>query len=328
MLEYFQGLSQYFGVSTELLFLSSIGLGTMILFFGVVEAFAKPDQTKRRMRAGNRAAQGEMAGSLFHEEDGDPTGMLKAFVPSSRQERTKIARKMRQAGAHSKNAVRNFYLMRTMFGLFLPAVFIGLTLLPENIVLPFRFERIVVGLTAIQSFQILSGLIAIGFFGPSILLNRRIKKRRIQIEQALPNALDLLHVAVEAGLGFDAAISRIAHEMGHVAPAISEEFQVLQLEIQAGKDRDRAFLDMAARTDLEEMSSFVNVINQSAQFGTSVSDALMMFSEKMREDRQIRAQEMANKLPVKMSAVMAALMMPTLLMITLMPVVIRWINVM
>jgi len=328
MLDYIQDLSQSFGVNSDMLFLSGIAIGTLILYYGVVGAFAKPDPTRRRMRAG----RGDMAqgsdGSLFHDEDNDPTGMLKAFVPSSRQERTKIAKRMRQAGAHSKNAVRNFYFVRTFLGIILPAIFIALNFLPGEIILPFRLERIAGNLNAIQSIQIITFLIATGFFGPSVWLSMRIKSRRTEIEQALPNALDLLQVAIEAGMGFDAATSRVAHEMSRVAPAISEEFTILQLEIQAGKDRDRAFLEMASRTGVEEMSSFANVINQSVQFGTSVSDALMFFSEKMREDRELRAQEMANKLPVKMSAVMAALMMPTLLMITLMPVVIRWINVM
>ena len=235
---------------------------------------------------------------------------------------------MRQAGAHSKNAVRNFYVFRTFLGLILPAIFIALPLLPEDIVLPFKIGSIVSGLNAIQTFQILTLLITVGFFGPSVWLHRRIKNRRKEIENALPNALDLLLVAIEAGMGFDAATSRVAHELFAVAPAISEEFRILQLEIQAGKERNMAFLDMAARTGVAEMADFASVINQSVQFGTSTSDSLMFFSEKMREDRELRAQEMANKLPVKMSGVMAALMMPTLLLITLAPVAIRWISVM
>ncbi|MGR3290536.1 MAG: type II secretion system F family protein [Paracoccaceae bacterium] len=325
MLEYIQDLSQSYGVTNDMLLLSGVAIGTLILFYGVVGAF-KRDPTGRRMQPGGRTAIRDATDSLFHEEDGKPTGVLKAFVPSSRQERTKIAKKMRQAGAHSKNAVRNFYVFRTLLGLILPGIFIALTLLPEGIVLPFRIERFVSGLNSIQTFQIMTLLIIVGFFGPSIWLNRRIKIRRKKIENALPNALDLLLVAIEAGMGFDAATSRVAHEMYAVAPAISEEFRILQLEIQAGKERHTAFLDMSARTGVTEFAEFANVINQSVQFGTSISDSLLFFSEKMREDREMRAQEMANKLPVKMSGVMAALMMPTLLLITLAPVAIRWMS--
>ena len=328
MLEYIQDLSRSYGVTNDMLLLSGVAIGILILFYGVVSAFAKPDPTGRRMQPGGRTPSRGATDSLFQEEDSNPTGVLKAFVPSSRQERTKIAKKMRQAGAHSKNAVRNFYVFRTFLGLILPAIFIALPLLPEDIVLPFKIGSIVSGLNAIQTFQILTLLITVGFFGPSVWLHRRIKNRRKEIENALPNALDLLLVAIEAGMGFDAATSRVAHELFAVAPAISEEFRILQLEIQAGKERNMAFLDMAARTGVAEMADFASVINQSVQFGTSTSDSLMFFSEKMREDRELRAQEMANKLPVKMSGVMAALMMPTLLLITLAPVAIRWISVM
>ena len=341
MLEYIQDLSRSYGVTNDMLLLSGVAIGILILFYGVVSAFAKPDPTGRRMQPGGRTPSRGATDSLFQEEDSNPTGVLKAFVSSSRQERTKIAKKMRQAGAHSKNAVRNFYVFRTFLGLILPAIFIALPLLPEDIVLPFKIGSIASGivlpfkigsiasgLNAIQTFQILTLLITVGFFGPSVWLHRRIKNRRKEIENALPNALDLLLVAIEAGMGFDAATSRVAHELSAVAPAISEEFRILQLEIQAGKERNMAFLDMAARTGVAEMADFASVINQSVQFGTSTSDSLMFFSEKMREDRELRAQEMANKLPVKMSGVMAALMMPTLLLITLAPVAIRWISVM
>jgi tight adherence protein C len=123
-------------------------------------------------------------------------------------------------------------------------------------------------------------------------------------------------------------MTRVANELARVTPAISEEFLMLQMEIQAGKDRDRAFLDMAERTGVDEVSSFSNVILQATQFGTSVSDALATYAADMRLDRELRAQEKANKLPVKMSGVMAALMMPTLLMLILSPVLIRWIRVM
>jgi tight adherence protein C len=141
-------------------------------------------------------------------------------------------------------------------------------------------------------------------------------------------ALDLLQVSIEAGMGFDVAMNRVAREVARIAPPIAEEFMIVQLELQSGKDRDRAFSDMTRRCALDEMTSFVNVVLQSAQFGTSMSAALQTYAEEMRLTRELRAQERANKLPVKMSAVMATLMMPTLLMITLSPVAIRWIRMM
>jgi tight adherence protein C len=323
-----QDISGSLGITTELLLLSGIGIGTLILVFGITGALARPSATNRRMQAVVGSGDAAASADLLNDDDGDPRGVLKAFVPSSRKNRTKITQRLRQGGAHSKNAVRNFYVIRTLLSIILPACFIGMIFLPSSIVLPFRFETVIGGMNVIQTFQALTALVVVGFFGPSLWLKMRINTRRTAIQHSLPNALDLLQVAVEAGMGFDAAMSRVAVELSRVAPEISEEFIILQLEIQAGKPRDQAFLDMAERTGVEEVVSFANVILQSVQFGTSIAESLKYFSEKMRQDRELRAQEKANKLPVKMSAIMAAMMMPTLLMICLTPVLIRWMSMM
>lgn len=321
-----QDISGSFGITTELLLLSGVGIGTLILVFGITGALARPSATIRRMQAAVGSNHAAASVDLLNDEDGDPRGVLKAFVPSSRKDRTKIAQLLRQGGAHSKNAVRNYYVVRIFLSVILPAFFIGLILLPSSFVLPFQFQTVISSMNSIQSFQVLTALVAVGFFSPSLWLKKRITTRRTAIENSLPNALDLLQVAVEAGMGFDAAMSRVAVDLSHVAPEISEEFIVLQLEIHAGKPRDRAFLDMADRTGVEEVVAFVNVILQSVKFGTSISESLKYFAEMMREDRELRAREMANKLPVKMSGIMAAMMMPALLMICAGPVVIRFVN--
>jgi tight adherence protein C len=107
---------------------------------------------------------------------------------------------------------------------------------------------------------------------------------------------------------------------------ISEEFLQVQTEVLAGRERSEALIQMGVRMNLPEVLSFVNVIVQSMQYGSSISDALKAYAVEMRENRDINAQEKANKLPVKMSAVMASLMLPTLFMITLGPIVIRYMR--
>ena len=118
---------------------------------------------------------------------------------------------------------------------------------------------------------------------------------------------------------------RVANEIRPVAPDLCDEILLAQNEIQAGRDRDKALLHMARRTGVDEVTSFVNVVLQSARFGTPMSDALKTYAEEMRTTRELKAQEKANKLPVQMSAVMAALMLPAILMLTLGPVVIRYV---
>lgn len=308
----------------EALALAGLGLGVLVVFFGLLSSFAGPSAEVRRIRGGALAGGGRT--DLLNHGDTDPRGIFKVFVPASRAERSKIARKMRQAGIYRPGAVRNFYIARVLLGLGLPSLAVGLLLLPAEFPLPAAIAAARVDLDWSGTFQLLTVLLLIGFFGPSLWLKSRIDDRQKKIEQGLPNALDLLQVAVEAGMGFDAAMSRVAQEMSRVVPPIAEEFMTVQLEIQAGMDRERAFLNLAERTRIDEMSAFANVILQSAQFGSSISSALSTYADEMRLTRELKAQERANKLPVKMSAVMALMMMPTLLMITLTPVVIRWIR--
>ncbi|SDZ50842.1 tight adherence protein C [Jannaschia faecimaris] len=176
-------------------------------------------------------------------------------------------------------------------------------------------------------FLISIGLIVLGFYSPSAWLQMKVAKRRKAVTRGLPGALDLMQVAIEAGLGFDAAMNRVAKEFGRFCGPIAEEFTILQLEIQAGKPRDLAFAELERRTGVDVMASFANVVQQSAEFGTPISQALENYAIEMRQDRELKAQAKANALPVKMSGVLAAFMMPILLLIMLTPIAIRWTTV-
>ncbi len=133
-------------------------------------------------------------------------------------------------------------------------------------------------------------------------LNARVTERKRRIEEGFPNALDLMQISVETGLGFDSAMTRVGNELANVSPEIAFEFLNVQLQVQAGRARDAAMHDMANRTGVETVRSFANVVQQSMQFGTSMSSALTTYANELRDYREMKAQEMANKLPVKMSA--------------------------
>ena len=175
--------------------------------------------------------------------------------------------------------------------------------------------------------QILTVLIGVGYFGPSYWLNNRVAEHMRRIEEGFPNALDLMRISVEAGQGFDAAMTRVGNELSYVSPEIAQEFLAVQHQIQAGRDRHIALQDLADRTGVETVRSFANVVKQSLQLGTSMSQALATYAVELRSYRELRAQEMANKLPVKMSAVLGSLMLPALILITIGPVVIRYVRV-
>lgn len=313
-------------LSPQALAVLGVGIGAMLLLLGLARALSEEDPVLRRMQA-MRARGTAAQGGLLKPAEAAPTGLFRAFVPQDRDERTEVRRTLGLAGYSGPNAVRNFYLLRLALALVGPLAVAGIVLLRQGPGLPAPVEGLVAGLSRLNVLQILAVTVAAGFYGPGLWLKGRMKDRMQRITDGFPNALDLLQISAAAGMGFDAAMQRVGRELATVAPEISEEFLLTQHEILAGRSRDAALADMAARMGIDEAGAFVNVIVQSMQFGTSISDALTAYATEMRENRELRAQERANKLPVQMSAVMAVLMLPALILITLGPIVIRYLNI-
>lgn len=325
-MEFIQGFLNGQDLPLQYLVLGGIAVSVFFVILGLSGMTATDDTAARRMRVGSISRGHGADFDLIQGDNSDPHGLLKAFVPSSKRERSRIGRMLKQAGIQRKHAIRSFYLFRVVMGFVLPAAFVTALALPLEIQVQLGIANLLQSISWINALQIVTALMVVGFYGPALWLRYRIRKRRQAIEHSLPNALDLLQVAIEAGLGFDAAMVRVSHEMAHAAPEISQEFTILQLELQAGKERQAAFMDMAERVGIDEVNSFANAFLQSNQYGTSISASLRRFATDMRVDRELRAQEKANRLPVQMSAVMAMCMMPVLLLICLSPMVIRWIN--
>ncbi len=174
--------------------------------------------------------------------------------------------------------------------------------------------------------SILYALIAgvIGFYFPQIWLGDQIKKRQKAIKKDMPDALDLLTICVEAGLGFDAAMANVAKKWDN---EISAAFGRVITEIQLGKTRRNALRSMAERIDLPEMSSFVAAIIQSEQLGVSMSKVLHIQSEQMRMLRRQYAEELAHQAPVKMLIPMISLIFPSIFIVLLTPAVLQIMRV-
>ena len=323
-----EGILAGFGLGNDALPIIGIGLGAMIAVFGLSGAFAGKDPVLRRLADQSMRRKSTVDMGLLRPAEDTPSGIMKTFVPMDEKTRTAVQRQLAAAGLTGAHAVRNFYLVRTLLGVVLPtvvaAVIVGAR--AGYVGLPEQVDIALGGLSQVQLLQGLGLMIAIGFFGPVVWLRGRVAERQRQISEAFPNALDLIQISAEAGLGFDAAMIRVGNEIALTAPALSAEILTAQREIQAGRTRDRALLDMASRTGVDEVTSFANVVLQSIQFGTSISGTLSAYAKEMRQSRELRAQEKANKLPVQMSAIMASLMLPALLLLTLGPVVIRYMR--
>ena len=167
-----------------------------------------------------------------------------------------------------------------------------------------------------KRFTIIIGFTILGYFMPEMMLTSRIQKRQKNIRNAMPDALDLLTICVEAGLGFDAAMAKVNEKWDN---ELSLAFGRVLREIQLGKLRREALRDMADRIGIAEMTSFVAAIIQSEQLGVSMAKVLRIQSDQMRIKRRQRAEEEAHKAPIKMLIPMALLIFPSLLIILLGP---------
>jgi tight adherence protein C len=172
----------------------------------------------------------------------------------------------------------------------------------------------------------LAGL-GLGYILPGIVLARLAKRRSHRIRLALADMLDLLVVSVEAGLGLDQALMRVASELALAYPELSDELRLINLELRAGKPRSEALRHMADRSGVDDLSSLVTMLIQTDKFGTSVAQSLRVYSETLRTKRRQRAEEAAAKTGVKMVFPLVLCIFPSIWIVTIGPAAIKFVTV-
>jgi tight adherence protein C len=158
---------------------------------------------------------------------------------------------------------------------------------------------------------------------PNWALNRRVRLRQREIFEAFPDALDLLTICVEAGLGLDAALARVAREIRLTSRELSDELELVTLEMRAGAGKDRALRNLALRTGVEDIESLVALLVQSERFGTSIGESLRIQSDTLRVKRQQRAEEAAAKISVKLVFPLVLCILPSIFIVVGGPAVIQ-----
>ncbi|AUQ98008.1 type II secretion system F family protein [Phaeobacter inhibens] len=250
---------------------------------------------KERLRQANRNEQLQKFASFLEPQDA--------------AELSKMELKLRQAGYQSKDSVRFFHFAQFALGL------IGLALglfyvYVLNADMEYDSQQMVIRII---------GPGAAAYMLPKYWITRRIEERKQEITSGFPDALDMMLVCVEAGQSLDQAIVRVAKELHASYPALADEFDIVAQEMKAGKDKDKVMRDMGTRCGVQDVSSFVTVMIQSATFGTSIAEALRVYAGEMRDKRVMRAEEAANKLPTKMTLATMTLTVPPLLIILVGP---------
>jgi tight adherence protein C len=237
---------------------------------------------------------------------------LNRLVPPSAAEAAKLRKQLMQAGFRSHNAPLTYRGLQLGAMVSLPlltGLFYTMTARPlDSALLP-----------------VLLAFIA-GFFIPRFLLKQMIKKRMLRIQWGLADALDLLVVCVEAGLGLNSSLIRISDELKEVHPDISQEFGLVNLEIRVGRSREEAFRNLAERTGVEDLRSLVAMLIQADRFGTSITRAIRVYSNALRMKRRQRAEQAAQKAAVKLLLPLAAFLFPTLFIAILGPAALNLID--
>ncbi|HXE50752.1 MAG TPA: type II secretion system F family protein [Ramlibacter sp.] len=174
-------------------------------------------------------------------------------------------------------------------------------------------------------FYVLLGAL-IGCYVPNLVLHFAIRSRQREVFETFPDAADLMLVCVEAGLGLDAGLGKVADEIKRKSTALAEELHLTNLEIRAGGTREKAMRNLALRTGVEEIATFATMLTQADKFGTSIGDSLRVFSDDLRHKRQIRAEETAAKVPTKMLIPLVVCIFPSIVMVIMGPAVIQVIR--
>jgi tight adherence protein C len=273
---------------------------------------AATERLRRLGQTGNSSPSGtisileEHAGDRFAEKIASP---LNRLVPPSAAEVRKLQKQLMYAGFSSPNAPLTYRSIQLLSMVAFPAAMAmvcAISARPANHAIIWIIVAFVVG-----------------FFLPRYILNRMIKSRQRRVRWGLADALDMMVVSIEAGLGLNAAMVKVSTELKDVHPDISNEFELANLEIRVGRERDEALRNLAERTGVDDLKSLVAMLIQTDKFGTSIARAIRVFSDSLRTKRRQRAEQAAQKAAVKLLFPLACFLFPTLFIAILGPAVLQ-----
>lgn len=277
-----------------------------------LDRLARPVTDRKQLKAGVTPPE-----RLRTESGGNRLAPIAGYLePKDEKELTEIKLKLVQAGYRGRGAVRTFYFARAVGAG-------GMTLLAV-LYLTFALQDV-----SMSRYLMIAGIaLAVGYLAPNYWVTRRRQERQNEITNGFPDALDLMLICVEAGQSLDQSLMRVATEIRHAHPVLADEYQIVSAEMRAGKDRALVLRDFAKRAGVNDVSSFVTVLVQSASFGTSVADALRIYAAEMRDKRLMRAEEKANVLPTKLTLCTMFFTVPPLMLILIGPSLIDIVNTM
>ena len=276
-------------------------------------ALMRPDPARQRLRevAGDTRPRGG-GGARAMQVVADLTKPISRLsMPEEGFEQSSLKLRFTHAGIRNPAAPAAFFGVKTLLTLGLPLA--GFALMSMSGDAP----------RGAQLALLLLVLASVGYYGPNIVLNKLVSTRQRDIFEAFPDALDLMTVCMEAGLGTEAAMMRVADDLQLKSPALADELRLVNLELRAGSDRERALRNLAIRTGVEEVDGFVTMISQAERFGTSIALSLRIHAEMLRTRRRQRAEEAAAKIALKLLFPLIFCIFPALMVVLMGPAMIQ-----
>jgi len=229
--------------------------------------------------------------------------------------RTKLRRDLALGGFESPSAPALYVMSRFCLAVGLPALFVLSQVMSPHPIKGFLYVAIA------------AGMAVVGLIAPRGLLDNRINARKTALENEFPDTLDLMVVCVESGLGLEGAFVKVGDETKDSHPLISREFQMVSYELQAGRTRAEALRNMADRTQVDMIGSFVALLIQTDALGGSIASTLRTYSAEMRQHRMLRAEEKAMRLPVLLTVPLVLFILPVIMTAVLLPPVLDGIRI-
>jgi tight adherence protein C len=286
-------------------------LGVLLILLVLPTMLQKQPDPLDKLKANNTARDASGRKEKLRASQGtDKLDKYSSFLePKNEEEYSAIQLKLIQAGYRTKSAVKTYHFAQFVLGIVLLIVGIAYAI----------YDSATGDPTTKATIMSILGPGMAGYYLPKWWVGKRQGERQLEMINGFPDSLDMMLVCVEAGQSLDQSIIRVAHELKSGFPALAEEYQTVSHEMKAGKDKTQVLRDMAERAGVADISSFVTVLIQSQQFGTSIAEALRVFSAEMRDKRVMRAEEKANTLPTKMTLATMMLTVPPLLIILIGP---------
>lgn len=287
-------------------------LGLLLVLVTLPFLLRRPADPLDRLReaAQPEPPRGPRQEALRQKQGKDKLEKYSTFLePKNEEEYSAVRLKLLQAGYRGRTAVRTYHFMQFALGLGFLAVGGALAV--------FEMATGEPGAQKMAMMILIPGVV--GYMLPKYWVTRRQAARQEAIVNGFPDSLDMMLVCVEAGQSLDQSILRVARELRTGFPELSAEYEMVSNEMKAGKDKTSVLRDMSERCGVTDVSSFVTVLIQSQQFGTSIAEALRVYASEMRDKRVMRAEEKANTLPTKMTLATMMLTVPPLLIILIGP---------